>query len=299
MASTELATGIAGVFNDPRVLTSVNKIIGDERGASRFLRSALFAMQNVPGLAGCTTASLALALVQAATLRLEVGTVLGEAWILPYGAGDDDDEPRSASFRVKRAQLQVGYVGWQTLVRRAGVQDVQTHLVYADEEFEMLLGSTPAVRHKRALGTRDGVPVLGGYTIAWMPNSSVPTSFWMPYDEILKRRNASKSYQGATKRGTLNSPWLAYPETMERKTVFKGAAKWLPASEEIGAAFEIDNRADGIPSKPHPLLDQGAAGEVVAEFAEQAHVAAEQVKERMAAMKQSRDMKPTGEESAP
>lgn len=277
------ATGIQ-IAMDPRLIKSVGIILGDETAASRFLRIAWFAASSVPGLQRCTSSSIATAILQAATLRLEVGTALGEAWILPYGAGDDDDDDGEKSRgRVTRAQLQVGYKGWLTLHRRAGVDDINTHLVYEDElpQFRLELGDQPRVVHPRALTTREGVPVVGGYSIAWIPGAKFPNVFWMTRADIDKRREASKSYVNAVKKGKKSSPWIAWPETMERKTVLKGHSPWLPTSEEIGAAMEVDNRADALETRHNPLLDKGPAAELAKDFAMQESASRDAIKERL------------------
>jgi hypothetical protein len=79
----------------------------------------------------------------------------------------------------------------------------------------------------------------------------------MPYDDVLRIRDASQAYrfaersrEEALKAGRrepgswTEAPWVKYEVAMARKTVFRAASKWLPRSVELASAIALDEAAD-------------------------------------------------------
>lgn len=228
--------------------------------ASRFLRSAFTAYQAVPSLARCSQLSFIAAVVQAAQLNLEVGTALGHAWILPYKGA---------------AKLTVGYKGYLALARRGSCEDIKARLVYADDTFDFSDGSDPYVVHKRALGPREGVELLGGYLCAWLKGTPRVTPFWLPLADIMKRRNVSQGYLN----DPATSPWTLWFDEMATKTVIRAGVVQLPMDDYLAAAVELDNRYELGVQSASDLLDNTAATEAAMEERQAAQT--EQVRARV------------------
>jgi recombination protein RecT len=259
--STALTLGQVFSIKLPALLES---ILPDPVMRSRFLRSAWTAVQSVPGLANCRPTSFVSAVAQAAQLRLEVGTATQQAWILPYKGA---------------AKLIVGARGMSTLARRAGVLDLQSEVVYVDEVFRAQKGARPDLHHEIALTPREGVDVLGAYAIAWQTGVPHPTFVWLPIADLLKRRGSSEGYR----RSPESSPWTQWPIEMYRKSAIRALFPQLPSDEQLLAAVELDNRADGIAPTYSPALDEGIAAEAEAKAAADAAA----VRDRLAEMRGS------------
>src|SRR5262245_33131492 len=103
--------------------------------AERMLRIVMTSVQRNVKLLDCDPVSLVGAVIQSAQLGLEPDGVLGEAYLIPFYNGHR---------KRYEVQFQVGYKGLLALARRSGaVEDVDTRLVYAKDEFDFCYGLNP------------------------------------------------------------------------------------------------------------------------------------------------------------
>jgi recombination protein RecT len=121
------------------------------------------------------------------------------------------------------------------LARRSGeVTNIETHIVYARDEFDLVLGIESSVKHIPFLEGDRGAPRLvygvakfkdGGHHFEWMPLAEV--------DRIRSRSKASN-----------NGPWVTDYEQMVRKTLIRRMANYLPMSIELANAIQIGDAAE-------------------------------------------------------
>lgn len=185
----------------------------------KMVRVALLATSRTPKLLDCTPQSILLAVMQASSLGLEVGGVLGHGYLVPYG---------------NEAQFIPGYRGLIDLARRGGqVSTVEARVVLDDDEaFHYELGLLPRLIHRPGAGMGEMTHV---YAIARFRDGS--TQF-----EVMNRV-AVDAIRKRSRAGT-NGPWVTDYAEMARKTVVKRLMKYLPLSVELAAAIELDNRAE-------------------------------------------------------
>jgi len=188
----------------------------------RMIRLACTEFSKNPALQKCTQVSVFGAIIQASQLGLEVG-VLGQAYLVPY---------RNNKTNTTEAQFIPGYKGLISLARRSGeVSSIETHIVYENDEFDLVLGIDSNLRHKPQLDSDRGQPRLvygvakfkdGGHHLEWMSIADV--------NKIRARSKASGS-----------GPWVTDYEQMVRKTLIRRMANYLPMSIEFQSAIQIDD----------------------------------------------------------
>jgi recombination protein RecT len=173
----------------------------------RFTRIVLSAISVNPKLAECTPKSFLGAMMTSAQLGLEVNTPLGQAYVIPY-----------MNHGVMEAQFQLGYKGQIDLAYRSGdVEVIQSHIVYANDEFICEYGLEPKLTHKPA--DRDRGEPIKVYAVFKTKSGGFGFEV-MSMDDI--RRHAAK-YSKAY--GSSFSPWKTNFEEMAKKTVLKRVLK--------------------------------------------------------------------------
>lgn len=181
----------------------------------RFTRIALTALSNTPKLYECTKWSFMGALMNAAQLGLEVNTVLGQAYLIPYFNGKT---------KKLECQFQIGYKGLIDLAYRSGeVAMIQANIVYESDVYEYELGLNPVLKHVPALKNRG--EMLGAYAVFHLKNGG-KSFVAMSKEEIDNHaKKFSKTYT--------NGPWQTNFEEMAKKTVLKQLLKYAPIRSDF------------------------------------------------------------------
>lgn len=180
-----------------------------------------------PQLLECSRASLVSAVAEAANLGLELGGVMGQAYLVPYG---------------DTAQLLPGYLGLKELAYRSNqVSVLDANVVHSGDEFEYMLGTECYLKHRPS-----------------DEPTSIPTHFYaiaktihgewvvrvMSTSEVEAHRN--KFARGHNRK---DSPWKTNFEAMGSKTVLRRLYKLLPLASEIQALVNRDEYIDhGTPA---------------------------------------------------
>lgn len=190
------------------------------------------AVMNNMDLLECDRKTLLLACLDAAALGLDLNKSMAEADILKVWNGKT---------RRSEAQFRPRYKGLMKLALQSGeVLKIESRLIYENDEFEIVEGTSPYITHKRKLGNRG--EKIGAYCTWTLRNGEVQFEV-MSADEILAIRNRSSS---KNKNGDLVGPWVTDEAEMWRKTVVRRATKYMPMSPEVARAIHIDNVAEGI-----------------------------------------------------
>lgn len=184
--------------------------------ADRITRIIVTEIRKNPLLSECDQTSLLAAIIQTAQLGLEPGSGLGHSYLIPYG---------------KECQLIIGYQGMIELAERTGFVTVDAHVVYANDKFSVVLGTSPAIEHVPAI--TDQGEVIGAYAVATYTDGRKKFR-WCPKVEIEKARAQSRS--GKYNKG----PWKDFYAEMAMKTAVRRLFKLLPKSPEILRAQVID-----------------------------------------------------------
>lgn len=175
-------------------------------------------------LLDCTPFSVKVAFYHAASLGLEVGSVLGHAYLVPY---------------KQTCQLIPGYRGLIYLAVRSGAcRQIWAETIHENDAFAHRLGTDPKIEHQPSLGNRGAV--IGAYACARLHGGG--TQFVvLNLDEIEKVRAKSRVKGG---------PWSEWFEEMAKKTAIRRLVKQLSIStDEQRATFlravTVDGEIDG------------------------------------------------------
>ena len=205
----------------------------------RMARLVLLAATKTPALYNCTSASVLQAVMQAATLGLEINGALGSAYLSPYG---------------DQATLIPGYRGLCDLARRTGVvRNVEARLVFAGDTFNVQYGTDPKIEHLPAFSSEERKPsdVIAVYAVATDMDGNKQFEV-MTSDEVEAIRLRSRAKD--------TGPWKTDLGEMQKKTVVRRLMKYLPLSAEVAAAIELGDRADtGKINSPSDLIDTPAS----------------------------------------
>jgi len=205
--------------------------------ADRMLRVAITAATLNPELLRCDVKTIASCIVQASILGLEPGTVLGEAYLIPYG---------------KVCQLIPGYKGLLKLVRNSGeLVMVNAQEVRQNDTFDFEDGLDPYLRHKRAPGGPDERgPVIAYWAGALLKGGGKQFVVMTKGEIDAHARKYSKAYT--------KGPWKTEFDEMAKKTVLRKLCKYLPASVESLAACALDEQCEAdVPQQFTPEVPLG------------------------------------------
>lgn len=209
----------------------------------RLIRTVVVSVERLPALLNCNRQSLFNAAMSAAVLGLEVDGVTGQAFLIPFAG---------------KAQLVVGYRGFNTLAARSGFT-ITAAVVREGDDFTYDLGEG-WVRHKPLLGNK------GRIIAAWAKatHTTQPAIVTvLGIDDIL----AVKAKSPGAKRG--DSPWndqaIGFPAMCE-KTAKRRLSRSMPLNVmQLAARMDeaLDEQGKSSWVDPHRglVLD----GEIVAE----------------------------------
>ena len=192
-------------------------------------RIARVAVQEISGnakLQACTAPSLVRSIITASTLGLEIGSTLGQAYLVPYKT--------TCTFIP-------GYKGLISLAINAGnVSKIYAEIVCENDEIYVQYGTDKKIDHKpKVFGDRG--KMIGAYAVYVLKDGTFDFEI-MTAEEINVIRDRSP--------GGKSGPWKTDYNEMARKTVIRRLSKRIPMSAEktiaerqFHAAVQIDNAA--------------------------------------------------------
>jgi recombination protein RecT len=201
------------------------------RRAERFARIALTAIRQNPKLAQCTQESFAASLMTCAQLDLEPNTPQQLAHLIPYG---------------KECTFQPGYPGLMELAYRTGkVSAFHADVVYRKEVetglFRYTKGIDPTIHHEvDVLGDAREGEIVSAYAVAKMKDGT-PIFRVIDRKDVERAKKTSASLKGEK---TQYSPWNTSPDAMWMKTAIKRLCNFLPRTEQLALAIELDDKAE-------------------------------------------------------
>lgn len=236
----------------PQFLEVAPPTLGGEGGVRRLIRQASIAVARSPELAECTKGSVAMAVLQAVELGLDLAGARPMGWLVPFF---------DKHTKTSQAKLMLSYQGLAEICYRAGaVQLIQSRVVYEEDDFEVDYGNPlKPVRHIPALSA-DGQrgQVIGAYAMARLPSVDWPAFEFVDIEDINRIRDASRSRNSKV--------WVEWFDEMARKTAVRRLTKLIPSRAPIlDRALMIDREADGIddaapPRRQHSQHKPASAG---------------------------------------
>lgn len=201
---------------------------------ARMKQIILTAITKNPNLEKCTPVTLFTAIMQAAQLGLEVNTVLGEAFLIPYPSKGRYD-----------CEFQLGYHGILKLAWQSRIyQYITAHTVHESDELVYEYGTNQFLKHKvkRGLSRADRGKVTEYYAVWRGTNGGCGFVVWTARDVFEHAKKFSKSWDDGKKQFRYGSAWLTNYDSQALKTVLINLLKYAPKSVQF--AQQLD--ADGI-----------------------------------------------------
>jgi recombination protein RecT len=205
--------------------------------ADRFSRIVLTEVRKTPRLLECQPNSFLGAVFTAAQIGLEIGSHLGEAFIIPF---------RNKKKKVTEATLVVGYKGLVKLMWESEqIASLSEVIVRAKDEIEYRQGDGEAILHKPYVPDPDLLsklaervtltptqrealnagPPIAYYSIIEMKNGGRRRAFmWL--NEVMEHRDRY------ARNISDDSPWHTSFDAMALKTVIRKVARLAPRSIE-------------------------------------------------------------------
>ena len=200
--------------------------------ADRMARIAATEIRKNPALLRTTPESFMGAVMQGAQLGIELGSALGQAYLVPYG---------------DTCQFILGYRGMIDLARRSGqVLSLNAYVVHEGDEFSYQLGLHPDIHHiPSTAADRIKQPITFVYAVANLQGGGYQFEVMSRAEvEAVKAKAKSKNI------------WNNYFEEMAKKTVIRRLFKYLPVSIEAIQATTLDaKREAGEEIKPEDIID--------------------------------------------
>ena len=205
------------------------EILPSHINKDRFIKSAMIAAYENPAIRKCEPASIVAAVYNAAELGLDFIKAKGHAYLVPFG---------------DKATFLPGYRGLMELARRSGlVTKIDSHVVYANEHFELEYGLHQILVHKPIFNTDRGERI-GVYAVGHIKDGE-PIFVFLDKSDIDKVRKVSKMKDGGI--------WSTWTDEMWIKSAIRKLFKFLPCSPDLERALEADNQAYDMEQKP-PLV---------------------------------------------
>ena len=221
-------------------IKSLQEVAAEQIGPERMVRLVCMAATRQPDLAECTPMSILRAMMDAASLGLEVCTGANEGYLVPYSVKvkirDADGIVRETW--QKQATFQPGYQGMvKKAVEGGSVRNIEAHIVYTKDVFDYEYGTTPFLKHKPALGADRG-EAKAAYAIAFLMTGGFMFEVMDIAEVNIIRDRALKKARGGF------SPWTSDYSEMVRKTAVRRIYKYLPKTKAMADIAAIVDRQD-------------------------------------------------------
>ena len=228
----------------------VVQAIGKGMDPVQFKRSLATVLNETPDLLKANLTSLAVAVLHAARLGLDLTPALQLAYLTPFNVNQKINGQWVKTALVK---MMIGYKGFILLGRRSGMCDtVRARVVYANDHFEWDEGTAPKLVHKPTMGDRGDV--VAAYCVADMKTNGKPAFRVIGVPEIERARSASRGafetiYENGKKprpdfsRPKADSPWTTDYGAMAAKTAIRRFYKDMDLTEfrSLASAIEVDD----------------------------------------------------------
>lgn len=239
---------------DAGIKQAVGKLVSPEQ----YTRSLVTVLNETPDLLKANHTSLAVAVLHAARLGLDLTPALQLAFLAPFKVSKKINGKWE---KIPMVKLMIGYKGFILLARRSGLcTHVNARAVYANDVFEWDEGLHPNIVHKPRMGEDRG-DVVAAYCRAKVHGEMDFRVVDLP--EIEKARRASKGafYYDEQERRTdysrpkPDSPWTTHFAEMAEKTAvrrfFKGHD--LTDFRDLAHAIDVDSAYETGARVPPPI----------------------------------------------
>lgn len=223
------------------VLDEVQKQLGPKRDAGVFLRSVVNQIKAAPDLNKCDPATVFGGMFTAAQLDLEIGTALGQCFLIPRQTWSKRDN----KFGGMEASFQIGYKGLLALTYRTGmITGAASELVMVGDKFKRASNSERGPFYDLEYGAEHDNPdaqIMGVLGMFWVRGTERPTWRYLTIDQVEERRpQHTKEQTGRNGTYIPNTPWKSNYREMVEKTGLINGLRFAPRSVHLALAMAVD-----------------------------------------------------------
>lgn len=211
------------------------QVLGPLMPADRLIRTVVVSVERLPALMQCDRQSLFNAAMSAAVLGLEVDGVTGQAYLIPF---------------KNKAQLVIGYKGFNTMAARSGIT-ITGAVVREGDSFDPDYDRGLA-NHKPKLGDESRRRIVAAWARASANNRPAVLKV-LSIDELLAIK--AKSPGAKRQDSPWNDPQIGFPAMCE-KSVKRRLARDLPLNV-MQLAARMDEAVDEQGRPAHILPERG------------------------------------------
>ncbi len=210
----------------------------------RLFRTIAVSCEITPKILDCERPSILRAAMSAAVLGLEVDGYTGQAYIIPF---------------AQKAQLVIGYKGFNTLAARSGFV-INGSVVREGDTFDFQEGTNPYLNHHREIGNESNRRIIAAWAVA--RSKTLPDIMKiLSVDELMAVK--AKSPGARKKDSPWNDPTVGLP-AMYEKTTKRRIARGMPLNVmQLGAAMDQAFEEEG--KYAHISPDKGLVVDGVAQ----------------------------------
>lgn len=212
----------------------------------RFITAASLEITNNPKLQKCHQQSLMRSLIESARYGLEVGRLLGQAWLIPYN--DTYTYPDGSKAKVMTCHFQMGYKGLIVLARRSQtIKTITAEVVYENDIIDVELGEGRHLTHKINIREDRGDPIAY-YCLVELVGGGTQ---WVVMTKKQMENYRDKYSKAHTKKfDDQESVWDTNFDEMALKTVVIKTLKLCPVSIEALEAARLSEIQDATGQAP-------------------------------------------------
>lgn len=236
--------------------------------AERVIRTVMVSLERLPKLQECSLQSIMNAAMSAAVLGLEVDGVTGQAFLVPFGG---------------KAQLIIGYKGYNTLAARSGYT-IRAGIIREGDEFAVdkpagkishnaKLGNTGRIIGAWSLGASNTLPsICEALSIAELmqvkaksPGARIKDSPWNDANGPGFPAMCEKTVRRRLAR-SMPMNVMQYAAAMDQAFEEEGKSSYISPDNGVvieGEATEVEPMGDRDQEQPSDLMDDGPAFTIV------------------------------------
>ncbi len=212
----------------------------------RFITAAALEITNNPKLMKCHQQSIMRSLIESARYGLEVGRLLGQAWLIPYN--DTYTYEDGSRGKVMTCHFQMGYKGLIVLARRSQtIKTITAEIVYENDIIDVELGEGRHLTHKINIREDRGEPIAY-YCLVELVGGGTQWTVMTKKQMENYRDKYSKAH--TKKYADEESVWDTNFDEMSLKTVCIKTLKLCPVSIEALEAARLSEIQDATGQVP-------------------------------------------------
>lgn len=213
-------------------IASVQSVAAATLTPDRMVRLVCAAASRDEKLAACSQMSILRSLAQAASMGLEPFDGRNEVYLVPRW-----NKKGNGGKGCMEATCLVGYPGLIRLATDTGrVKNIEARVVYGKDTFDVEYGDSPRVIHKPSFD-KDRGEIVAVYAVAHLLDGRTQFEV-MPRHEVDAVMERSKDGKDGF------SPWKSDYAEMARKTSVRRLCKYLPKSQALAAALEVQAKTE-------------------------------------------------------